>query len=404
MIHPPSSLKARLSGGCATMKITCIKIYRSKLAGRHPVFAQVFTDEGLVGAGEAAIAYGVGATAAAGMIQDLAERFFLGKDPTQVEAFISDILDFAFWAKNGGPIFWAGVSALEEALWDIKGKAAGLPVYELLGGKVREKIRVYSNGWTLDANSPDEFARRAEIAVKDGYTALKMYPLSIPVPNSKLNIFDVPGQHAIPRELEDLAVARVKAVREAVGSQVEVMIDLSCIPTPDAAIRLGRRLEELGICWLEEPVDPNDLRGFEKIAAHLDVPLAAGERLSTRFQFAPLIETRAVPILQPDVGNNGGILETRKVAALAEAFGLRIAPHNCASPLATAAALHVDASTPNFMIQELFTYLLPETYEMVDHAPEKDLCDGYLPLPTRPGLGVELREEWLQQYLWAEVK
>lgn len=386
------------------MKITSVKIYLTKLGGRHPVFAKVFTDEGLTGSGEAAIAYGVGVTAAAGMIKDLAERFLINQDPTQIEAFLSNVVDFAFWSKNGGPIFWAGVSALEEALWDIKGKAVGLPVYELLGGKCREKVRVYSNGWTLDANTPDDFARRAEVAVKDGYTALKMYPLSIPIPNSKLNLFEVPGQRTISREIEDLAVARVKAVRHAVGPQVEIMVDISCILTPDAAIHLGRRLEELDITWLEEPTDPNDLGGFEKIASHLDIPLATGERLSTRYQFAPLIETRAASILQPDLGNAGGILETKKIAAMAEAFGMRIAPHNCASPLATAAALHVDISTPNFMIQEAFSYLLPETYEIVDHAPEKDIQDGFIRVPSGPGLGIELCDNWLKDYCWAEVR
>jgi galactonate dehydratase len=386
------------------MKITSINIYLTKLGGRHPVFAKVFTDEGLSGTGEAAIAYGDGMTAAAGMIKDLAERFLINQDPTQIEAFLSNVFYFSFWAKNGGPVFWAGVSALEEALWDIKGKAANLPVYELLGGKCREKVRVYSNGWTLDANTPDEFARRAELAVKDGYTALKMYPLSIPVPNCKLNLFTIPGQRTIDREVEDLAVARVKAVRQAVGPKIDLMVDISCILTPDAAIHLGHRLDELDICWLEEPAEPNDVGGFENIASHLNIPLATGERLSTRYQFVPLIEKRAVAILQPDVGNAGGILETKKIAAMAEAFGMRIAPHNCASPLATAAALQVDICTPNFMIQEVFSYLLPETYDIVDHAPEKDIRDGYVCVSTRPGLGIELREEWLKDFLWAEVK
>jgi galactonate dehydratase len=386
------------------MKITSIKIYLTQLGGRHPVFVKIFTDEDITGVGEAAIAYGVGMTAAAGMIKDLAERFLINKDPGLIEAFLSDVIDFAFWSKNGGPIFWAGVSALEEALWDIKGKAIGLSVYELLGGKCREKVRVYSNGWSLDANTPEEYAQRAELAVKDGYTALKIYPLSIPVLNSKLNLFEIPGQRTIERRLEDLGVARVKAVRNAVGLGVDILVDISCILTPDAVIHFGQRLEEFDIFWLEEPADPNDIGGLEKIAGHLNIPLATGERLSTRFQFAPLVETRAAAILQPDVGNSGGILETIKIAAMAEAFNMRIAPHNCASPLATAAALQVDACTPNFLIQEVFTYLLPETYSIVDHAPEKDVSEGFISIPRRPGLGIELCEEWLKNFQWAEVK
>jgi galactonate dehydratase len=246
------------------MKIKSIKIYITRLGGRHPIITRVFTDEGLTGTGEAAIAYGVGMTAAAGMIKDLGERFLLGKDPRNIEAFLSEVVDFAFWSKNGGPIFWAGVSALEEALWDIKGKALGVPVHELLGGRCREKIRVYSNGWSLDANTPDEFARRAEQAVKDGYTALKIYPLSIPVPNSKLNLFEIPAQRTIERQFEDLAVARVRALRNTVGPAVDILVDISAILTPDAAIRFGQRIEEMDIFWLEEPADPNDLGGIEE--------------------------------------------------------------------------------------------------------------------------------------------
>jgi galactonate dehydratase len=337
------------------------------------------------------------------MLKDLSERFMLGRDPERIEAFLSDVLDFAFWSKNGGPIFWAGVSALEEALWDIKGKILNVPVYELLGGRCRDKVRVYSNGWSLDANTPEEFARRAEQAVKDGFTALKIYPLSIPVPNSKMNLFEIPGKNAVDRKVEDLAVARVKAMRDAVGPNVDIMVDISTILTPDGAIRLGKRLEEMDIFWLEEPADPNDLEGLKKISNHLDIPLATGERLSTRFQFAPLMETRSVAILQPDVGNTGGILETKKIAAMAEPFGLQIAPHNCASPFATAAALQVDACIPNFLIQEIFTYLMADTYEVVDHAPEEDVKDGFISIPERPGIGVELRDEWLKEFLWADV-
>src|SRR5437764_15292622 len=160
------------------MKIESVNIYLVTAGGLHPVLVELFTDEGVTGIGEAAIAYGLGGTAAAGMIKDLAQRLLLGRDPSRIEALWSQMYDHSFWAKGGGPIVFAGISAIEQALWDIKGKVLGAPVYELLGGKCRERVRLYANGWSFRASSPDELARAAEKVVKDGYGALKMYPLA----------------------------------------------------------------------------------------------------------------------------------------------------------------------------------------------------------------------------------
>src|SRR6516165_6574194 len=170
------------SGACASagkrMKITEIKIYRVSIGGRNPVLVQIVTDTGLSGVGEAAVAYGTGAPAAAAMVKELAEDFVLGKDPFAIEALWSEMYDHTFWAKGGGSILFAGISAIEQALWDIKGKSLDVPVYELLGGKVRDQVRVYANGWSYRSTTPTEFAREAQRVVKDGYTALKLYPLA----------------------------------------------------------------------------------------------------------------------------------------------------------------------------------------------------------------------------------
>jgi len=211
---------ARAAGGRRRLKVTEVKIYRVAIDGRYPVLAQVFTDAGISGVGEAAVAYGAGAPAAAAMIKELAERFVLGKDPFRIEALWSDLYDHTFWAKGGGSIIFAGISALEQAFWDIKGKALDVPVYELLGGKIRDEVRVYANGWSFRSTQPSEFARDAQRVLKDGYTALKLYPLANPVGDEHGRIQHV-SRRTIDRAAEGLAVARVQAVRDAVGPKID---------------------------------------------------------------------------------------------------------------------------------------------------------------------------------------
>ncbi len=382
------------------MKITRAEIYIVRIDGRHPVVVRLHTDEGISGLGEAAIAYGVGETAAAGMIKDLFEAIVIGKDPFRIEALYSDMYDHSFWAKGGGVIVFAGIAAIEQALWDIKGKALNLPVYEFLGGKCREEVRVYSNGWSFRADTPAEFARAAEKTLKDGYSALKMYPLAQPVGNAAGNIRHV-SQRSIDRAAADLAVARVAAVRDAIGPQVDLMLDLSGELTPDAAISLVRRFEKHDILFIEEPTDAYDPVGIRRVKDATHLPIAAGERVYTRYGFRPLFELQAVDIVQPDIGNAGGIMETKKIAAMAEAYNMRIQPHVCAGPILTAATLQLDATLTNLFIQELYPYRAPEHFGIVDEPPELTVKNGYMPIPDRPGLGVNLVEERIRPFLWA---
>jgi galactonate dehydratase len=384
------------------MKVVSARVYLIEIAGRRPVILQAMTDEGISGVGEAAVAYGVGATAAAEMVKELAERFVVGSDPFRIEDTWSRMYDDTFWAKGGGPIVYAGMSAIEQALWDIKGKALGVPVYEMLGGKCREAVRVYANGWSFRCVKAAEYAREAERVVKDGYTALKMYPLAQPDTSSSHGFLKHVSGRSIDREAEDLTVARVRAVREAVGAAVDILLDMSGELTTDAIIRLGRRLEEFDIFFFEEPVDPFDVGGLKKVSEHVNMPIAVGERLYTRYGFRPVIEQRAADILQPDIGNTGGIMEAKKIAAMAEAYNMRIQPHVCASPVSTAAALQLDACIPNFIIQELYPYRVAEHFGVVDHAPELDVRNSHLAIPDRPGLGVELVAERVAAFLWAE--
>ena len=381
-------------------KIASANIYIVRIGGRHPVIVELVTNEGVTGLGEAAIAYGVGETAAAGMIKDLMERIVLGRDPWQIEALWSEMYDHTFWAKGGGPVVYAGIGAIEQALWDIKGQMLKVPVYELLGGMCRDKVRVYANGWSFRAHTPDECARAAEKVVKDGYTALKMYPLAEPVGDEDGHIRHV-SRRLITRDAEDLAVARVRAVRNAVGRDVDLMCDMSAELTTDAIIQLGRRLEEYELLFLEEPVDPFDTEGMRRVNDEVHIPIAAGERLYTRYGFRRLFELRAADIVQPDIGNSGGIMETKKIAAMAEAYNMRIQPHLCAGPVLTAATLQLDACLTNLLIQEVYPYRIPRHFEIVDRAPELDIRNGYVPIPALPGFGVKLVSENVSEFLWA---
>jgi galactonate dehydratase len=299
---------------------------------------------------------------------------------------------------------FAGISAIEMALWDIKGKALKLPVYELLGGKLRERVRLYANGWSFRASTPAEFAAATERPLCDGYTALKLYPLANPIADNPHGMIRHVSLRAITREATELAVARVASVRKAIGPKVELMVDMSGELTTDAIIALGRRLEEFDLLWLEEPVDPFDPEGMREVASALHLPIAAGERLYTRYDFRRLLELRAAHILQPDIGNTGGLLEVKRIAAMAEAWNLRVAPHLCAGPICTAATLQLDATLTNFLIQEVYPYRVSEHFAIVDRAPELEIKGGHLAISDRPGLGVELDRKRMAPFLWAECK
>src|SRR5664279_577619 len=264
------------------MKITGARIYLVNVGRLHPVLIEILTNEGICGVGEAAVAYGIGGTAAAGMTKDLIQAMLLGRDPFRIEEVWTEMYDHSFWAKGGGSIVFAGMSAIEQALWDIKGKALGIPVYEFLGGKMRDQVRTYANGWSYGCNTPEEYSKEVETVVRDGYTALKFYPLATPLPDGRIK--HVSGR-AIDRSFADLAVERVRAVRRTVGPGIDIMVDLSGGLTTDETIRLCRRLEDLDILFIEEPTDPFDSGALSIISNHVEIPLAVGERIYTRHGF-----------------------------------------------------------------------------------------------------------------------
>ena len=336
------------------------------------VFLKMHTDEGLVGWGEPIVEGWSRTTAAA--VQEMG-RYLIGKDPRRIEHHWQALYRHGFY--RGGPILCSALSGIEQAMWDIKGKALGVPVYELLGGKVRDKIRVYAH---VGGSGSDAYAASGKNALERGFTAVKTGLFDA------VQFIDTPG-------LVHRAVERLAALRESVGDTVDIGIDFHGRVSPPMAIRLCEALEPYQPMFIEEPVLPENVDALARVAQSTSVPIATGERLFTKWGFREVLEKGAAAVLQPDLSHAGGILEVRKIAAMAEAYFAAIAPHCPLGPISLAAGLQVDACTPNFLCQEqvcLGEGYIKEPFEVKD---------GYVDVPTGPGLGIEVDEEALQSKL-----
>jgi len=359
------------------MKITSITPLVLGTRWRNLVILKVETDEGLVGLGESRPVNKV--EAVIGHIKDVAERFVLGLDPFNIELLVQRLTveDYG----RPGEVAMTGLAMIEMACWDIIGKALNQPVYRLLGGAVRERIKTYANGWYTVERTPEEFAAAARRAVAKGYRALKFDPFGA-------------GYYEMERSEKLKSVALVEAVRDAVGPEVELLIEMHGRFNPVTAVEMARELAPFKPSWYEEPVPPANYPALKKVAdaiAPLGVPVATGERIHTLHDYRELLELHAADILQPDIAHFGGILNTKKLAAWADAYYVLMAPHNVGGPIATAAALHLAACTPNFKIQENFNDF-DEPYVLASAPGLPAVEDGYFPLPPGPGLGVTLDE------------
>ncbi len=362
------------------MKITGLETYvvfsKHRNARRNWLLVKVLTDEGLVGLGDASLH--VYDDKISGLMKEWFETYLVGKDPLDTEVHWTRLYldDFA----RGGALTMTAISGIDIALWDIKGKALGVPVYKLLGGALRDKIRVYANGWYTNPGTPEQNAEEAKRVVAMGYTALKFDPFG------QDNFYTISPQEA------QLAEDRVAAVREAVGPNVDILVEAHAKWNVYTAIQLGQRLEKYRPFWYEEPCSPENISETAQVRQRVNIPIATGERLFTKFTFFELIKAQAADILQPDMCNAGGITELKKIAAMAEAQHILMAPHNTNSPIGTVASFHLDATLPNFLIQEYHAeFYDPYYFEFVEGLPRQK--NGYVDLPQAPGLGVTLNEE-----------
>jgi len=362
------------------MKISRVRPLVLGTPWRNLTFVVVETDEGLSGVGEVRMLNRTDALL--GYLSEAVPNYVLGQDPFNREHIVRSMFlnDFG----RVGEIVMSGIAAIETACWDIAGKALNQPVYRLMGGAVRDRIKAYANGWYTVERTPEEFAKAARRVVEKGYQAAKLDPFGA-------------GFYELERSEKLRSIALVEAVRGAVGPDFDIFIEMHGRFNPATAIDLARELEPFKPGWLEEPVPPENLRALKKVAEAVHQPIATGERLHTRFECRELFELQACDIVQIDPSHFGGISEARKLAAWAESYYMLMAPHNVGGPVSTAATLHLDACTPNFKIQEHFNDFADAWVKgAVEEYPE--VVDGYFTLPEKPGLGVTLREDFIAEH------
>ncbi|WP_421881191.1 mandelate racemase/muconate lactonizing enzyme family protein [Pacificispira sp.] len=385
------------------MKIQSATIYQVAGEGLKPVLVTLRDADGTEGVGEAAIAYGSGGSGAAGMIKDLLTRFVIGKDVPGINALTGEMYDQSFWLKNPGGIAGAALSAIEMALWDIRGKALGVPVYDLFGGRMRDDLPCYANGWYFGATSDAEIVRMAEATVADGFDWLKMYPFARVQPNGTL-------RHPVNRDASDpqswrRAADLVRAVHGVLGPTGRLCLDFGGGIALADTIYFLDAVSDLDIEFIEEVGDPGDFGALERIASQTRIPVATGERQYLRMGFRDLLERRCVDILQPDIGNTGGFAEAYKIAAMADAYSLKVQPHVCGSTVAVRIAAHLSACIPNFYVQEHFPYWdrVPGYVEVARNPLLHDPSTGRLPISNAPGFGIDLDKAALRDHVAFEL-
>ena len=360
------------------MKVTGLQTFLCHAYRTNWVFVRVETDAGIHGVGEATLEYREKTVEAA--IHELS-RSLLGRDPHNIEAFWHDAYRDAYW--RGGPVLMSALSSVEMALWDIKGKALGVPIYQLLGGKVRDSIPCYANGWFAPAKTPSEFAEKARQAAAQGFKGLKWDP------------FGSAWMHLSRGELR-AAMQNIAAVKDAGGDDTELLIEghgRFDIPT---AIRIAHALEEFDVLWFEEPIPPDNKEGLAEVKRRVRVPIAAGERLYSRYDYRDFLRLSCADFVQPDISHAGGIMELKKIAAMAEAHHIPLCPHNPSGPIANAATLQLAACTPNFYFLETMSSDVAYRGEITTE--KVGFHNGLMHIPDEPGLGIDINVEAIANY------
>jgi L-alanine-DL-glutamate epimerase-like enolase superfamily enzyme len=367
------------------MKITAVKTAATQGHGMH-LWVRVETDEGIAGLGECVH----GGMQAIAIIQQLAPKL-IGRDPMRIDALFEELRRRHVFDGGFAGALITALTGIEIALWDLKGKALGVPIYELLGGKFRDKIRVYADCQVNPGMDFGEVKQVVDGVLDRGFSALKI----------DVDGGDAPHKDAFnftASEYEhDRMVGLVEMVCEAAGPDIAVAADVHTRLDVPSAIRLARDLEQFHLLWLEEPVPPENIDAMREVKRATTTPICAGENLYLRHGFRELITRQAVDVIMPDIPKCGGLSECRKIANLAEIYYIPFAPHNVSSPIGTLASCHVCASIPNFLVLE-FHWLHRDYWTTIIQEKEDIIKDGYIPLTDRPGIGVELDEEVAQQY------
>ena len=351
---------------------------------KNLIFVKVETDEGITGWGEVYTQYD--RDPAMRVHTDLLGSYLIGRDPFDIKYFCQMAYD-DYAQRRSSLEFYSALSGIEAALWDIAGKACNQPVYNLLGGKCRDSIRVYANGWSYKMESPDDFARAAEKAVKLGFDALKFDPLPRP------------WRTFIPRAHEEHAEKVVKAVRDAVGLNVDLLIELHRRLSVSHAVAIADRLAPYAPFLLEEPCQAENILAIAEVREKTHIPVMTGENIFGKAGFRKVLDHRAADYLNADVANCGGILELREIAAMAEPYFVGISPHNYNSTgLGLSATVHASAGMQNFIITEYFLPFVEFCDKIFPNGQQLKPVNGRIALPTAPGLGIEPDEKALREH------
>ncbi len=369
------------------MKVTGVKTFTvDPGAGKNWLLVKIDTDEGVSGWGECYTQ----ADRESSQEEHVKRmtRYLIGRNPFNIKHFTQVMFD-DFAARRGAMDYYCAISGMEQALWDIVGKKLGVPVYNLLGGACRDKIRVYANGWTAGLKTPQDYAKKAAEIIKMGFTALKFDP------------FPGPWRTYISRKDETRAVEVVEAVRSAVGPDVDILVEVHRRLAPMHSVRVARMTEKFDPFWYEEPTPSSNMEALAEVKRAINIPTVTGEELYTKAAFREVFEKRAVDIINPDICSCGGILELKEIAAMAEPYSIVVSPHNYNSTtMGLAATIQVSACIPNFLITEYFVNFTARGNE-VSVNPFK-VENGYIKLPTTPGLGITLKEDVLMKYPYRE--
>lgn len=401
------------------MKITSVEIFDCEVNRKdstmvlfNPVIIRVNTDEGVSGIGEVGLAYGNASKAAVGIVRDFA-KMILGRDPMKVEELWEFLFRGTFWGMGGGPVVYGGMSAIDIACWDIRGKVMNQPVYQLLGGKTKSSLRTYASqlqyGWGKEYKvhiKPDEYAAVAKKAVAEGYDCIKVDPVVLDKEGKRPQVSPDSWKlyGILTNDQIRLAVDRIAAMRDAVGPDVDIIIEIHSYLGVNSAVQLGRALERFNIFYYEEAIHPLNVDNMALLARSVKIPIATGERIYTRWGYRPFFEKQAIAVIQPDLCLVGGITEGKKICDYANIYDATVQMHACGAPVTTAAALQLEAVIPNFIIHEHHTFALKEAVKELckyDYQPE----NGQFAIPDLPGIGQELNDKvMMKDYLIEIVK
>lgn len=359
------------------MKITDIKTYIMDAYRTNRTFVKAETDEGIYGWGEASL--GTQEMALTGCIEDL-KRLIVGRNPLEIEKMRFEVYRDIYW--KGGPVLMSAISGVEMAMWDIMGKYFNTPVYTFFGGKICDKVKMYANEWFSGSRTPEEFAAKAKETVALGVKALKWDPFG-------------KSHMTITNEDMEKAVDIVGAVREAVGSKIDLLIECHGRFNPYTAIKISHELAPFKPMLMEEPCPPDNLEAIAEVKRKSPIPISAGERVYTIFGFEDLFAKNSVDIAQPDMFHTGGMMECKKIAAMAEAKHIPVSFHNPSGPISNAAILQLAAATPNFLIHEIM--INDGSFRKKITTEEVIFEDGYIKINDKPGLGIDVNVDEVEK-------